>query len=291
MKKVFMMLFGVIICCLFVTACKNNNDISKDFVTDEFHCVVCLPQEYDIFYVNDIQSTTSMLDKNLQNADTINGEQKKYGYKYYKVLKDESFKILTPVNVAEKNYEQHKTLVYWKLNDVLHRNLNKYDGENYYSESNFAVNQDTEITPIYYDFRPVGILLLEADQNDEPFVSDDEIFDIYGNIKEQKGVYYFYGIYDFEPYQNFWRTNLTINEYLIDTMTKPASGNYEKYFYTIKVKINKGDLFNSGNIIVYKLYKVLGHGYMTYGAAYLVQDSSKTQSFYIGEHELRFAFK
>ena len=39
----------------------------------------------------------------------------------------------------------------------------------------------------------------------------------------------------------------------------------------INIEIDKGNLFNKGKIIVEKLYKIDGHGYITYGALNIIQ--------------------
>lgn len=289
MKKFGILVMIAILCCLPLTACnENNNNGSLDFIADELHCVISLPQEYDIIYDDDELSGSSMFDKDLYNADTVNGDKKKDGFRYYNVLKNEPFKIVTPLNIIQNKNESGQTLVYWKLNDTLYK-----DGDNYYS-TNFSCTKYTEITPVYYAFRPVGMLLYEVDENDMlTTVQDADIFDDDGNIKEQSGVHYLYGVYDFEPNQEFWRTNLTINKYVINHTAKQVAENYYKDFYTLNIEIDKENLFENGKIIVKTLYKIDGHGYMTYGSLHVVQgdDTRKgVRILSIGNHEIKYTF-
>ena len=287
MKKIYgyILAFICVLCVLSFTACNDNRDeTNSDYVTDHEHCVVSLPQDYDISFDNDKIS----FDKNLYNAQTVNGKPKKEGFRYYSVLKNEPFRILTPLGMIQNQNENGQTLVYWKLNDTLYK-----DGDNSYSANTFTCNQDTEITPVYYEFRPVGILLYEVDENDMPTVPNDEIFDDEGLIKEQAGVHYLYGVYDFEPYQEFWRTNLTLNKFAIEVKSKMVAENYYKDIYTLNVEIESGNLFDKGKLIVETLYKIDGHGYMTYGALHVVRgdDAKKAiRSFEIGEHVLKYTF-
>ena len=273
------------ICVLSFTACNDNNkETNSDYMTDHEHCVLSLQQDYDISFDNDKVS----FDENLYNAQTVNGKPKKEGFRYYSVLKNAQFRILTPLGMIQNQNGNGQTLVYWKLNDTLYK-----DGDNYYSANTFTCNQDTEITPVYYEFRPVGILLYEVGENDMLTVPDDEIFDDKGLIKEQAGVHYLYGVYDFEPYQDFWRTDLTLKKFAINVKSKMVAENYYKDIYTLNVEIESGNLFDKGKIIVETLYKIDGHGYMTYGALHVIKgdDASKAiHSFDIGEHVLNYTF-
>ena len=46
MKKLSVLLCSLLLCCLTLAACNNgDNKAVKDFVADERHCVVALPQE------------------------------------------------------------------------------------------------------------------------------------------------------------------------------------------------------------------------------------------------------
>ena len=286
MKKIcrYILVFVCVLCVLSFTACNDNRDVTNsDYVTDNEHCIVYLPQDYDISFDNDEVG----FDVNLYNAKTVNGNPKKEGFRYYSVIKNKPFRILTPLGIIYDKNENGQTLVYWKLNGILYK-----DGDNYYSANIFTCNKDTEITPIYYDFRPVGILLYEVGENDMPTVPDEEIFDYEGNIKEQAGVHYLYGVYDFEPYQNFWRTNLMLNQFVITKKSKSVAENYYKDFYTLDIEIESGELFKKGKIIVEALYKIDGHGYMTYGALHIIRDDAKKaiHSFEIGEHVLKYTF-
>ena len=286
MKKICFIIVITILCCLLFAACKSNDsNTDLDFIADETHCVVSLPQEYNIIYENDELSDSSMFNEDLYNADTVNGKQKNDEFIYYNILKNEPFKIMTPLSIIQNKNESGQTLVYWKFNDTLYK-----DGDNYYSANEFSCTKDTEITPVYYDFRVVGILLYEVDENDMPIIHDDDIFHNDGSIKEQDGLYYLYGVYDFEPYQEFWRTNLTINKYEINCMSKQIAENYYKDFYTINIEIDKGNLFDKGKIIVEKLYKIEGHGYMTYGALQVVYANGISLTLPIGRHEIKYAF-
>ena len=284
-KRIIILVFVSVFCVLSFTACNGNNkETNSNYVSDNEHCVVSLPQDYDISLDNDEVS----FDINLYNATTVNGTPKKEGFRYYKVLKNAPFRILTPLGIIQNQNANRQTLVYWKLNDTLYK-----DGDNYYSANTFTCNKDTEITPVYCEFRPVGMLLYEVGENDMPTVADDEIFDNEGNIIEQVGVYYLYGVYDFEPYQNFWRTNLTLNKFEINRTSKTVAENYYKDFYTLNIEIESGNLFEKEKIIVETLYKIDGHGYMTYGALHVINgdDARKAiHSIEIGEHILKYTF-
>lgn len=286
MKKFYRHILIVLcmLCVLPLTACNHDSDSNDDYIADNEHCIVSLPQDYDISFNN--FETSTLFDKDLYNAETVNGKEKKDGFTYYNVPINEPFRILTPLGVIQNKNENHQTLVYWKLNDALYK-----DGDNYYSENTFTCAKDTEITPVYYEFRPVGMLLYEVDENGMPIVQDDEVFDDNGKIKEQDGVYYLYGVYDFEPYQEFWRTNLTLNKYVINHTVKAIAENYSEDFYTINIEIDKSNLFDNGKIILAKLYKIDGHGYMIYGAGWVINNHSNViHTLLIGKHELKYTF-
>ncbi len=289
MKKICCIIVAAILCCLPLAACNSGDSKSSlDFIADEAHCVVSLPQEYNIIYENDELSGSSMFNEDLFNADTVNGEPKDNGFVYYNLLKNEPFKIVTSIDVIQNKNENGQTLVYWKLNDTLYK-----DDDNYYSENEFSCSQDTKITPVYYEFRAVGMLLYEVDENDMPNVQDNNIFDENGILKEQDGLYYLYGVYDFEPYQQFWRTNLTINKYVVNQTSEKVAENYYKDFYIINIEIDKGNLFNKGKIIVEKLYKIDGHGYMTYGALNIIRGDDTSKGIYtlsFGNHVMEYTF-
>lgn len=227
------------LCVLSFTACNSNNDVYDDYISDNEHCVVSLPQDYGIYFDNDEET----FDLNLNNAKTVNGKQKKEDYIYYKVPKNIPFRIVTPIGITETQNANGQTLVYWKLNNTLYK-----DGDNYYSANNFTCNQDTEITPIYCDFRPVGILLYEVDETYTPTAPNGEFFDNSGNIKEQAGVHYLYGVYDFEPYDNFWRTNLTLNKFETHLTYKMVAENYYKNIYQLDIEIESGTIFQMGEL-------------------------------------------
>lgn len=289
MKKIYFIIFAAILCCLLFVACNSNEtNSSSDYIADEAHCVVCLPHQYDIVYENDELSGSSMFNEDLLNADTVNGEQKNNRFNYYNILKNEPFKIVTPLDIILNKNESGQTLVYWKLNDTLYK-----DGDNYYSENVFSCSKDTKITPVYYEFRAVGMLLYEVDENDMPTVQDNDVFDESGTINEQNGLYYLYGVYDFEPYQEFWRTNLKINKYVINKTSQQIAENYYKDFYKINIEIDKASMFNKGKIIVEKLYKIDGHGYMTYGSLNVIQGDDTRTGIYtlpVGNHEIKYTF-
>ena len=276
------------ICFLSLAACKGvDNEADSDFIADNRHCVLSLPEDYNIFYDNAETYPISMFDENLYNAKTVNGNPKKDGFRYYNVLKNEPFRILTPISIIQTQNANGQTLVYWKLNDTLYK-----DGDNYNSTHTFTCNVDTEITPVYYEFRPVGILLYEVAENDMPIVQDDEIFDNDGNIKEQAGIHYLYGVYDFEPYQNYWRTDLTLNKFEITYTAKMYAENYSKKYYTLNIEIEADNIFANGKIIVETLYKIYGHGYMTYGSLHVINENVKDiiHTLSIGDHEIKFSF-
>ena len=274
------------LCVLSLAACNHDSDANDDYIPDNEHCIVSLPQEYDISFDN--YELSEIFDKDLYNAENVNGNAKKDGFTYYNVPKNEPFRILTPLGIIQSKNQIGQTLVYWQLNDKLYK-----DGDNYYSENNFTCSKDTEIIPIYYEFRAVGMILFEVDENDMQIVSDYEIFDDNGNIKEQDGIYYLYGVYDFEPYQEYWRTNLTINKFEINCKSQTVAENYNKDFYTLNIEINKENLFDKGKIILAKLYKIDGHGYMLYGAGQVIRGdhSDIVRILPIGEHELKYSFK
>lgn len=276
----------IAVCVLIVlsfSACRHDSGADDTYVSDNEHCVVSLPQDYDISFDNDEVS----FDVDLYNAETVNGKPKKEGFAYYKVLKNAPFRILTPLGIIWDQNANFRTLVYWKLNDVLYK-----DGDNYYSANTFTCSQDTEITPVYYEFRPVGILFYEVDENHMPTVPNGEFFDEEGNVKEQAGVHYLYGVYDFEPYRNFWRTDLTLNKFLINKKTKQVTENYYKNIYTLDIEIESGNIFENGNIAVQTLFKIEGHGYLNYGSRLIIGEnvSNVIHRLSIGEHTLEFSF-
>ncbi len=283
------MIFTFIFCCFLFTACdKSENESLKDFIADEQHCVVCLPREYDIFYENNEQTDLSIFDKDLYNAETVNGKQKKDGFRYYNLLKNEPFRILTPLGIIQDKNANLQTLVYWKLNDTLCK-----DGDNYQSANVFTCAKDTEISPVYYDFRAVGMILYSMGESEMPAPLDDEVFDENGDIKERDGVHYLYGSYDFQPDQKFWNTNLTINKYLINHTVKSDNENNSEDFYTINVEFDKGNIFDKGKIIIKTLYKIDEHGYMTYGSTHVINNDeliNAIRTLPIGKHEIKYSF-
>lgn len=287
MKKFYryILLFVCVVCVFSFTACNPDTALNSDYIADSEHCLVSLPQEYIVSFNN--FETSAIFDKDLYNSKTVNGNAKKDGFSYYNVPKNEPFRIVTPESIIQDKNQSRQTLVYWKLNDTLYK-----DGDDYYSQNTFSCAKDTEITPVYYEFRAVGMIIFEADENGLPTVQDGEIFDDNGDIKEQNGVYCLYGVYDFEPYQNFWRTNLTVNKFTINRTVQTVAENYSKYFYTLYIEIEKENLFNKGKIIVVTLYKIDGHGYMTYGAGQAIQDnhSDVLHTLPIGEHTLKYSF-
>ena len=287
MKKFyrFILIFVCGLCVLSLAACNRDSVTNDDYIADNEHCIVSLPQDYSLSCDNDEVS----FDINLYNAKTVNGNPKKEGFVYYTVLKNAPFCIFTPLGIIQNKNAIGQTLVYWKLNDKLYK-----DGDNYYSANTFTCYQDTEITPVYFEFRPVGILLYEVDDNYTPTAPNGEFFDSEGEIKELAGVHYLYGVYDFEPYQNFWRTDLTISKFGINKRSKMITENYYKNTYTLDIEIEKGNIFENGKIIVETLYKIDGHGYLTYGSLQII-DSEAAQyaifSYPIGDHTLKFSFR
>lgn len=286
-KKICVIMIVAILGCLSLTACaENDKKNSIDFIADDIHCVVSLPQEYDIVYINDELSDLSMFDKDLHNADTVNGAKKKAELRYYYLPKNEPFRIITPLGIIQNKNASGQTLVYWKLNDTLYK-----DGDTYYSANDFTCNQDTEITPVYYEFRAVGMLLYEVDENHIPTAPNGEFFDNAGNIKEQSGVHYLYGVYDFEPYREFWRTDLTLKKFATNITSVMAAENYYKNIYKLDIEIESGNIFKNGDITVETLCKIDGHGYMTYGNKSLIGDIKNTTHYLsIGEHEIQYSF-
>lgn len=283
--RVSILILAVILCCLAFVACGEKPDEKiTDFVADNEHCVVSLPTDYDIVFENEAESYTGF-NRDLYNADTVDGEKKKDGFRYYYLLQNERFRILTPLGIIQEKNRNMQTLVYWELNGVYYK-----DGDNYYSENVFACVKNTEITPVYCNFRAVGMLLYEADENDAPTVEDGELFDTDGKIVERDGLYYLYGVYDFEPDREFWRTNLTIKSFAVHHTVQAVSENYSRDFYTLTVEIGKKELFKSGKLIVETLYKIEGHGYMTYGAMNIVYNDLAVLTMPIGKHEIKYSF-
>lgn len=265
MKKIALFIMAVmcIFCCLPLAACDTDKEPEpKDFITDELHCIVSLPQEYDIFYVDEQKyQTVDMYGKDLYNADTVNGKPKKDGFDYFNVLRNEPFRILTPLGIIQNKRADGQTLCYWKLNDDLYNSSDSYK-----SEQIFTCSQDTEITPIYYDFRPVGIVLVPAGEEYNPLVSDDEIIAaVEGTTEEQKNVYYLYGVYDFEPYEQFWRKNITVNKWAVNFCVHNEGG-YTNRYCEINAEISVGNLFKDSRFVMLQLCKIEQHGYMLYGS-------------------------
>lgn len=270
------------LCVLSFTACNPDSDVNDDYIADNEHCVVSLPQDYYIYLDNDEET----FDLNLNNANTVNGKPKKEGFIYHNVPKNAPFRIVTPLNTIQNQNANGQTLVYWKLNDTLYK-----DGDNYYSATTFTCNQDTEITPVYYGFRPVGILLYEVDENHMPTVPNGEFFNDAGNIKEQAGVHYLYGVYDFDPNREFWCTDLTLNKFATAITVKMVAENYSKRIYTLKIDIESDNILENGEIMVETLYKIEGHGYMTCDNMKSIVHLKGTGIFVsIGEHTLEISF-
>lgn len=265
MKKIapfIMLVMCCLLCCLPLAACDTDEEPEpRDFITDELHCIVSLPQEYDIFYVDEQKyQTADMFDIDLYSADTVNGKPKKDGFDYFNVLRNEPFRILTPEGIIQNKRADGQTLCYWKLNDELYNSSDSYE-----SEQIFTCSQDTEITPVYYGFRPVGMALVPADEEYNPLVSDDEIIAaVEGRTEEQKDVYYLYGVYDFEPYEQFWRKNITVNKWTINFVAH-NEGNYTNRYYKINAEISVGNLFKDNRFVILQLCKIEQHGYMLYG--------------------------
>ena len=273
--------------CFSFAACAADKAESTDYVGKDGRCVVTIPQDYDIVYENDDIDKSLLFDKDLFNAKTVHGEPKKYGYSYLSVPLNEPFRILTPLGIISNRNENHQTLMYWKLNDTLYK-----DSDSYYSENVFTCSRDTEITPIYYEFREVGMILFAVDENDGPAVSEAELFDDKGNIIEQDGVYYLYGVYDFEPQREFWRTNLTLRSFDVALTVKAVAENFYKDFYTITVTISADKIFEKGKVILSSLCKIDGHGYMLYGASQVINDGAAEiiHTLPIGDHSIKYSF-
>ena len=272
--------------CAF-SGCADDKPKTLDYAGKDGQCVVSLPQDYDIVYEDGDIDKSLLFNKDLHNAKTVNGKQKRAGYNYFSVLLNEPFRILTPLGIIGNKNEIHQTLVYWKLNETLYK-----DSDSYYSENVFACSRDTEITPVYYEFREVGMVLFAVDENDGPAVSESELFDDSGNIKEQDGVYYLYGVYDFEPQREFWRTNLSLQSFDVALTVKAVAENFCKDFYTVTVRISAGNIFEKGKVILTDLCKIDGHGYMLYGASHVISETSAEiiHTLPIGEHSIKYSF-
>ena len=286
MKKFIALIFAFI-CCFPLTACDNNNgnkDNIKNFVADGSHCVVSILEEYDISIniENSELSDLTMINEDLQNAEKVNGKPKKEGFKYYYVPNNAAFRICTPNIEKLSAKENSKILVYWKLNDTLYKEI---DNEGNYSKNVFSCWQYTEITPVYYDYREVGVLVYQVDENLET-VAQDSFFDNNGKIKEQEGVYYLYGVYDFEPEQKFWRTNLTLNKY---SYKHCIEENYKEY-YQLDIDIATENLFEYGTVVIQTLCKIEGLGYMTGDTMIYDTGLGMIHTVQLGKHKLRCQF-
>ncbi|MDE6293074.1 MAG: hypothetical protein K2L88_00430, partial [Clostridiales bacterium] len=286
----------LIISCFALCACGSDNtddqDKSTDYVAKSGQCVISLPEDYDISFENENIDQATIFDKNLYNAKTVNGKPKKAGMRYYNVSRNEPFRILTPGGIISNKKQNRQSLVYWKLNDTLYK-----DGDNYYSENVFTCAVDTEITPVYYDFRKVGIIIYAVDENEDWKLPHDRLFDENGNIKEQDGVWYLHGVYDFEPNREYWKTNLTLESFDVAVAKKNVAVDYKKKIYTIKVKINKSNIFDSNKtIVISPLWKIEGHGYFAYGSRHVIPAENVDANigiihmFDIGEHGLDYSF-
>lgn len=287
MKKTVCLIIVLLLCFLLLAACNNNRSNKPiDYVSKSDKCVVSLPKDYLLSFENE---NVNECDIDLYNADTVNGKPKNDGCYYYSVPCGEPFRIVTPLGIISDKHTNSQTLVYWKLNDTLYK-----DSDCYYSENIFMCALDTDITPIYYEFRAVGMLLLEVDDNYVQKIPDGEIFNDNGNIIDQDGVWYLYGVYDFEPNREFWRTNLTLNKYTVNRTVESVAGNYGKNVYSINVEINSDSLFGKGKIAVYSLFKIEGHGYMSFGSAHIIGDDNINKNIIrtlpIGEHEIKYLF-
>ncbi len=287
-KKIILSVFFVFFCFAGCTTA-NDDKVNADFVADNQHCVVCLPQEYGLSYDSVEVGVSSMNDEKLVSAATVNGKPKKEGFGYYNVLKNQPFHIFIPLSTQLNRHENGKTLVYWKLNDALFKD--EYNSTNY-SKNSFHCEEYTEIVPVEYEIRPVGLLFHNLGTDETPMVSDSALFDEKGNVKEQEGVYYLYGVYDFEPNQAFWRTNLPIKKFETQCNVKPEGENFSKEYYSITVEIEKDTLFKNGKLIAEKLFKIDGYGYMTYGALNTIKENDCEHIRYttIKGHELKYKF-
>lgn len=67
--------------------------------------------------------------------------------------------------------------------------------------------------------------------------------------------------------------------------------NYAKRIYTLKIEIESDNILENGEIIVETLYKIEGHGYMTYDSIKNVINLKNIGIFVsLGEHTLEISF-
>ena len=300
MRQTYIWARLLVFCCLSLTACNKGDEEDEDFldfVTDETHCVVSLPREYDFSYVNEGLSVSLTFSEKLYKAKTVDGNPKKGDFRYYNVQKGEPFRIVKTLSLIRDKLEEGKILVGWQLNSEL-KKLYREDGSSRfgnYSSTVFSCDKNTEITPVYCDYRPVGMLIYPEDEDGDA-IDPAEIFGEDGAIEEKEGVYYFYGVYDFEPEQTFWRTNLTIKKYEVterytnyEKSENTVYANYNSLSYLIDVEFDKGDLFEKGSLKIEKLYKIEGRGYLALGSTGDAYENH-VNSLFIGKNEIKYSF-
>lgn len=276
-------------CTSMLAACGNNDrsrQLAVNYVSKDGNCIVSLPNEYDIVFEREqVESQVLKSYKDLNKAQLVNGKYKKYGMRYYEIPNNAQFRILTPLGVIYDKRANNQTLVHWQLDDRLYS-----DGDNYYSNTIFACAEDTEITPVYCEFRTVGMLIYPYDVTADNGLSDKDFFNPDGSIKEQDGVYSLYGVYDFEPDSELWRTNLTLSSFLVTHHIKI----YQKDYYTVTVQIDAGNVFDGGDMVATPLCKIDGHGYILYGSSSILKSDrallGAVHNMSIGEHTLKYSF-
>ena len=289
MKKFFILVFALI-CCLPLAACANKGDGSiKNFVTDTQHCVVSIQEGYGItLNVEGSDLSDEILYNNdLEHAEKVNGNDKKDGFLYFYMPINTPFHVTIQGRTLSERAANCETLLYLKLNNNTYKAEKNDVGQ---CENIFTCSSDTEITPVYYDHRTVGVLLYEVDSTnlDKP-LKEYNFFDESGKIKEQSGVYYLYGTYDFEPDFRFWTTNL--EEELLEYNLNKVNDSY-----SINVEI--GNLFGEDKAFgVVQIDKIYEHGYMLTPLSGIVFEDNTlagphqvTTTLQLGKHEIKIAY-
>ncbi len=247
MKKIFVTILPCIVCCALAAACGGETpEKNADFKPQNGYCVVSVPQDFGIVLES---AGAAQLDYNLINAETVDGVPKKEYTSYFCIPENEPFRISTPPVVIQKKNTERLTLTGWSLNG---ENYSDCDGN--LSKNVFCCDENTEILPVYTEFKAVGLILYLTGDG---FTPQYDIFDDSGNIAESEDVGYLYGAYDFTPRTELWKTNLD-TEYL--SCSAQISG--QQKTYTVSTKIDLTSYVKKGKIAVKSLCRIKGGGFM-----------------------------
>lgn len=289
----------LIFVCLLLSACHHENveGNSADYKPKDGQCVVSIPKEYNLAYED--AEKTLMLDAELANAQTINGQPKNSNWQYFCVQKNEPFRIVTPPTVIQNKNSNFQTLKFWKINGTTYE-----DCDGYLSKNVYTCAQNAVIEPVYCPFRAVGMILFLTENGQTPWEFFDEngnvaegIFDKNGNIISQENVKYLFGTYDFNPSRDAWKTNLDLKSFNVSfSMEGGNSVNAAQKTYTISVTVDLTEYLKKGAVVVKSLCQIDGYGYMLNPTAATqtidVGNTAMTGTFYLplGANTLQCTF-